>query len=67
MTNIVHRSSTHEKISYYIAHGLEKKKNIFDFLLREAAKKSIFFHGRAIKALTPPPLELNGRLKKYLV
>ena len=29
----------------------------------EAAKKVIFFNGRANKALTPTPLELNGRRK----
>ena len=29
-------------------------------MVREAAKKSYLLYGRAIKALTPPPPELNG-------
>ena len=45
------------KKSRFIFVSGKLKKGI---LLSEAAKRSSSLNGRAIKALTPPPLELNG-------
>ena len=38
---------------------------LFFYLLKEAAKISYFFNGSVFKALTPPPLELNGRKNEF--
>ena len=53
---------------YFLAWQHEYTPRLFVLFtqVREAAKKSSFTNGQAIKALPPPPLELNGHRNLFL-